>query len=151
MTRAPGAALLLVGAAGILLLAGGASLVWAGVAIPDLIRAQIPGAAPVDSAAVGGAMVALGGLALLAGVAHLLLIPGLRRGGSTAVVAGIMGAATLCMVAIGSGVGALVALAASAASAATMVPAAIGLSLAGAAYGWLAVVLARVRGRSRCG
>jgi len=151
VTRAPGAALLALAAAGILLLLGGAALVWAGVAIPDLVRAQIPGAAPVDSAAVGGAMVALGGLAVLTGIAHLLLIPGIRRTRPTAVVAGIMGAATLCVVAIASGVGALVALAASAADAATMVPAAIGLSLVGAAYGWLAMVLVRVRNRSRPG
>lgn len=151
MTRAPGAALLALAAAGILLLLGGAALAWAGVAIPDLVRAQIPGAAPVDSAAVGGAMVALGGLAVLTGIAHLLLIPGIGRTRPTAVVAGIMGAATLCVVAIASGVGALVALAASAADAATMVPAAIGLSLVGAAYGWLAMVLVRVRNRSRPG
>jgi len=151
VTRAPGAALLALAAAGILLLLGGAALVWAGVAIPDLVRAQIPGAAPVDSAAVGGAMVALGGLAVLTGIAHLLLIPGIGRTRPTAVVAGIMGAATLCVVAIASGVGALVALAASAADAATMVPAAIGLSLVGAAYGWLAMVLVRVRNRSRPG
>jgi hypothetical protein len=60
-----------------------------------------------------------------------------------------MGAATFSVVAAASGVGALVALAASAGSAATMVPAGIGLILVGGAYGWLALVLVRVRSRSR--
>lgn len=145
MTRARGAVLVLLAAAGALYVLTGSALAWGGVAIPELVRAQIPAEAPVDSAAVGGAMVALGGAAILVGVAHLVLVPGVRAARPSAMVAGIVGAATLALVAGATAVGALVALTASAADPSTMIPAAIGLAVVGATYAWLAALLVRIR------
>lgn len=151
MSRTPGVALLFLAAAGVLLLLVGVAMVWGGIAIPDLVRAQIPDAALVDTAAVGGAMVALGGLAAIVGGVHLAVIAPLRGGRPWAVVGGITVSATLAILAAASGAGALVSLASGAGSAATMVPAAAGLALVGGTYGWLAGVLLRVRNHARRG
>ena len=149
MPRAPGVALLFLAAAGVLLLVVGAAMVVGGIAIPELIRAQIPDAALVDSAEVGGAMVALGGLSAILGVAHLTVIPLVRRGQPIVIVAGITVSATLAVLAAASAAGALVALASASGSAATMIPAAIGLLLVASAYAWLGAVLIGVRNRGR--
>jgi len=149
VTRAPGVALLFLAAAGILLLLVAAAMIWGGIAIPDLVRAQIPDAALVDSAEVGGAMVALGGLAGILGIVHLAAIPALRRGQPVVVIAGIMVSATLAVLAAASATGALVALASASGSVQTMLPAAIGLVLVAGAYGWLGAVLIGVRNRAR--
>jgi hypothetical protein len=149
VTRAPGVALLFLAAAGVLLLLVGAAMVVGGITIPDLVRAQIPDAALVDSAEVGGAMVALGGLSAILGLVHLAAIPAVRRGQPIVVVAGITISATLSVLAAASAAGALVALASASGSAATMIPAAIGLLLVALAYAWLGAVLAAVRNGAR--
>lgn len=146
MRRARGVALLFLAAAGILLLVVATGMVWGGLAIPGLIRAQIPDAALVDTAQVGGAMVALGGLAGLVGALHLLLIPGVRRLVPGVLVAGITLAVTLAVLALASAVGALVALASASGSPQTMLPAALGLALVGLAYAWLGAALVSLRG-----
>lgn len=145
MRRARGVALLFLAAAGTLLLIVATGLVWAGIAIPDLVRAQIPDAAAVDTAQVGGAMVALGGLAGAFGGVHLLLIPGVRQQHPTFLVAGITLAVMLAVLALASSCGALVALASASGSAQTMLPAALGLAMVALGYGWLGVLLVRLR------
>ncbi len=139
----------MLAAAGAIFAVAAAGLVWAGINIPGLIRAQIPPEAPIDEAQVGGALVALGALAGLVGAAHLLMIPVLVRAHPTAVVGGIAGSATLATLAAASSIGALVALASGSASAATMLPAAGGLALVALAYAWLAALLVGLRNRTR--
>lgn len=143
-----GPVLVLTGGGIILAMAGLAGIV-AGLAFGPRIHALLPEEITSDPAAIGGAVLALGAALLLTGGLHLGLAAALRAG--RGLVAGIVLCAGMTVLAVGWGVTALVSAAAGSAPAAGMLPAAIGLGLAAAAYGWAAARLAAARRAARGG
>jgi len=127
----------------------GATGLWMGTAIPDRIAALLPPEALIDAAGVGGATVALGALAGAVGVAHLALVPLVRRSVGVALIGGLMLTATLAVIALASAVAALVTVASGLGPAAIFVPVAMGLGCLAGAYAWLTAVLIGLRSEVR--
>jgi hypothetical protein len=141
--------LLLLGV-GLLLLVVSAAGIFAGLALAERIYALLP---PItaDADAIGGAAMALGLGALLAGLIHLGMAAALARGGAESgeltLVAGIALCSVMATVALGWAVAALVSAASGSAPAEGMLPAGIGLLVLAGLYGWAVVRLQRGRRR----
>jgi hypothetical protein len=147
MRRGTAGAVLVLTAAGLVLLLAGGVGVFAGLALAERIHALLPDEVTSDPAAIGGAALALGAVLLLAGGLHLALAPAVRAG--RWIVGGIVVSAVMAALAVGWSITAAVSAAAGTAPAAGMLPAAIGLGLAAVAYGWSASVLMRARRAGR--
>lgn len=118
--------LLVVGV--VLILLGTAAVVLA-IADPQGVRAQLP-PVPIDAAAVGGALSALGAGCAVLGLAHLVAVAGLRRRAGWAPTATVVLAATFGMLCLAVAVAALV----SAPQGAGFVLGGIGLAAVALAY-----------------
>ena len=137
-------AILLLG--GIVLILGGAAAVAVGLINPGLISSQLPPDAEVDAPAVGGAAFALGVATLLLGIVHIGTAIALGLGIRIAATAAIVLAATMAVLAFGSGIAAVVSIASGAAPPIYMVPAAAGLGAAGIGYVVVTAVVIGTRG-----
>ena len=111
MGRPSGLAWAILLAAGIVLLGGGAVAIAVGILNPGLISAQLPPEAEVDTAAVGGAAVALGVATAVVGLMHVGIALALRARIGVAVTSAVVLAATMAVLALGFGVAALVSIA----------------------------------------
>jgi len=135
MARPLGRSVAILVAAGVVLVLAGMAAAGVGWFNPHLISDQLPPEAPIDSAAVGGAAVALGLAVAFVGLAHLLTAAALRRGLSVASTAAVVLAATMAVLSLGFAVAALVSIASGSAPPVLMLPAAAGLTAAVIAYG----------------
>lgn len=143
MSRSTAGPTLVLTGAGILLGLAGIAGIAAGLFLAEPIHHLLPEQITSDAAAIGGAALALGVALLLTGLAHLVVAAALRRG--AALVPGMVLCAVMAVLAVGWAVTALVAAAAGSVPVGGMLPAAVGLLVAAAAYGWSAGVLMRVR------
>lgn len=140
--RGPAALLALLG---LVLLLLGAAAIGAGLVFAERIRAMLPPVA-IDAAAVGGALVALGGAAGLLGAAHLAVALAIRRRARRAAVPAIVLSAVMSVVTLGWATAALVSFASGSGPSAAMLPAGIGLAVVALGYGWATAVLIGLRG-----
>lgn len=133
--------LLVVGA--LLVLVGVATIAVA-VGDPQRVRAALPADLAIDAAAVGGAMAALGSACVALGLAHLIVVAGLRRGAGWSWTAAVVLTATLCAGFLAAAVAALI----SVSYGAAYVLGGIGLGLLAAGYGACVVSLIGLRLRA---
>jgi hypothetical protein len=133
MTGPPTRAVMVLAAAGALLLLAGSGVIGLGVLDPQLISAQIPNEV-IDTPAVGGAMVALGVGGDLLALVHLGTALALRRRVALALSGGAALSATMAVLSFVFAVSALVSAASGSAMPALMLPAAAVLILATVAY-----------------
>ena len=147
MARPPRLSLLVLAAAGIVLLLCGVAAVAIGLLNPRLISDQLPPDAAVDAPAVGGAAVALGVAVIVLALIHLLTAAALRRGIGVARTAGVVLAATMAVLSLGFAVAALVSIASGAAPAIIMLPASV--ALGGAVIAYAATTIAIMGGQKR--
>jgi len=134
MARPPRLSLLVLAAAGVVLLVGGVAAVAVGLLNPRLISDQLPPDAAIDAPAVGGAAVALGVAVVLLALIHLVIVAALRRGIGIARTAGVVLAATMAVLSLGFAVAAVVSIASGSAPAIIMLPASVALGAAAVAY-----------------
>lgn len=126
---------------GVLLILVGSFAAVLAVTDPAGVRAQLPPVA-IDAAAVGGALFALGFGSVALGLAHLVVVAGVRRRAGWATTATVVLAATLSMLWLAAAVAALV----SAPYGAGFLLGGIGLGVVALAYGCCAaVVMSRMR------
>lgn len=147
MVRLRGLALVFLTVGGGLLILAGLGLIATGLLDPELVSSRIPDSV-IGTAAVGGAMVALGcGTSLLGGL-HLAAVAavGLRVRG--AVTGAVVLAAGMAVLAFAFGVAALVSAVAGSAPPILMLPASAGLLLATIAYALAVAGLMGARGES---
>jgi hypothetical protein len=148
MTGPPTWAVVVLAAAGVLLLLAGSAVIGLGILDPQLISRQIPDQV-IDTPAVGGAMVALGVGGGLLALAHLGTAVALRRGVALAVSGGAALSATMAVLSFVLAVSALVSAASGSAMPVIMLPAAAVLILATAAYAGAASSLIGRIGKSQ--
>ena len=134
MARPPRLSLLVLAAAGVVLLVGGVAAVAVGLLNPRLISDQLPPDAAIDAPAVGGAAVALGVAVVLLALIHLVTVAALRRGIGMARTAGVVLAATMAVLSLGFAVAAVVSIASGSAPTIIMLPASVALGAAAVAY-----------------
>ena len=134
MARPPRLSLLVLAAAGVVLLVGGVAAVAVGLLNPRLISDQLPPDAAIDAPAVGGAAVALGVAVILLALIHLVAVAALRRGIGIARTAGVVLAATMAVLSLGFAVAAVVSIASGSAPAIIMLPTSVALGAAAVAY-----------------
>jgi hypothetical protein len=134
MARPPRLSLLVLAAAGVVLLVCGVAAVALGLLNPRLISDQLPPDAAIDAPAVGGAAVALGVAVILLALIHLVTVAALRRGIGMARTAGVVLAATMAVLSLGFAVAAVVSIASGSAPAIIMLPASGALGAAAVAY-----------------
>jgi hypothetical protein len=132
---------------GIVLLLAGAAGVFAGLALAERIHALLPEEITSDPAAIGGAALALGAALISTGTLHLVVAAAVRAG--RGIVAAIVLTTVMAALAVGWAVTALVSAAAGSVALDAMLPAAIGLGAAAAAYGWSAAKLLGTRRADR--
>jgi hypothetical protein len=133
MRGQPTLAVVVLAAAGVLLLLAGSTVIGLGILDPQLISRQIPDQV-IDTPAVGGAMVALGVGGSLLALVHLGTAFALRRGMALALSGGAALNATMAVLSFVFAVSALVSAASGSATPVIMLPAAAVLVLATAAY-----------------
>jgi hypothetical protein len=133
MTGPPTRAVVVLAAAGVLLLLAGSTVIGLGILDPQLISRQIPDQV-IDTPAVGGAMVALGVGGDLLALVHLGTAVALRRGVAVALSGGAALSATMAVLSFVLAVSALVSAASGSGTSVIMLPAAAVLILATAAY-----------------
>lgn len=134
MARPPRLSLLVLAAAGVVLLVGGVAAVALGLLNPRLISDQLPPDAAIDAPAVGGAAVALGVAVVLLALIHLVTVAALHRGIGMARTAGVVLAATMAVLSLGFAVAALVSIASGSAPTIIMLPASVALGAVVIAY-----------------
>ncbi len=138
MPRLRGLAIAILAASGGLLILAGLGVVAVGLLDPELVSSRIPDEV-IDTAAVGGAMVALGCGTALLGLLHLVSVAAVRLNVRGAATGGVVLAAGMAVLAFAFSVAALVSAVAGSAPPILMLPASAGMLLATIAYG-LAVV-----------
>jgi hypothetical protein len=148
MTGPPTWAVVVLAAAGVLLLLAGSAVIGLGILDPQLISRQIPDQV-IDTPAVGGAMVALGVGGGLLALVHLGTAVALRRGVTLALSGGAALSATMAVLSFVLAVSALVSAASGSATPVIMLPAAAVLILATAAYAGAASSLIGRIGKSQ--
>jgi hypothetical protein len=138
-------AIVVLAAAGVVLLLAGSAVIALGVVAPQLISSQIP-AGVIDTPAVGGGMVALGVGGDLLGLVHVGVALAVRRQMALGLVGGAVLSATMAVMAFLFAVAALVSAASGAATPLVMLPAAAVLAPASVAYAAAALwLVGRVR------
>jgi len=145
MPRVGGLALAILVASGGLLILVGLGVGVAGIANPELVSRHIPDSV-IDTAAVGGAMVALGCALALVGLLHLGAAAAVRLGVPGASTGTVILAAGMAILAMAFGIAALVSAVADTAPAILMLPASAGLLLATIAYALVVASLMRATG-----
>jgi len=145
VARPPTRAVVVLAAAGVVLLLAGSAVIGVGLVAPQLISSQIP-VGVIDTPAVGGGMVALGVGADLLGLVHLGAAVAVRRGMAVGLVGGAVLSATMAVIALLFAVAALVSAASGSATPLVMIPAAAVLAPAAVAYAAAALsLIGRIR------
>ena len=147
MVRLRGLTLVFMTAGGGLLMLAGLGVVAVGLLDPELISSQIPDSV-IGTAAVGGAMVALGCGTSLLGVLHLAAVAAVRLRWRGAATGSVVLAAGMAVLAFAFSVAALVSAVAGSAPPILMLPASAGLLLATIAYALAVAGLMGARGES---
>src|SRR5438093_6229238 len=145
VARPPTRAVVVLAAAGVVLLLAGSAVIGVGLVAPQLISSQIP-VGVIDTPAVGGGMVALGVGADLLGLVHLGAAVAVRRRMAVGPAAGAVLSVTMAVIVFLFVVAALVSAASGSATPLVMLPAAAVLAPAAVAYAAAALsLIGRVR------
>lgn len=145
--RLRGPALVFLTAGGGLLILAGLGVIAVGLLDPDLVSRQIPDSV-IGTAAVGGAMVALGCGASLLGGLHLAVVAAVRLRWRGAATGSVVLSSGMAVLAFAFSVAALVSAVAGSAPPILMLPAGAGLLLATIAYALAAAGLIGATGES---
>lgn len=132
-------------AGGVILWIAGSGAVGFGLFFPHLIADRLPPEVLIDTAAVGGASVALGVGFAIAGVGHLVTAAALRRSAHLAETAGVVLGASMAVLAFGLAVALLVSVVAATAPTIVLLPPAIVMGFAAAAYAATTAAILRRR------
>jgi hypothetical protein len=143
---APRFAIVWLLAAGAVLVVAGLTAIAAGTWFATWLYAQLPPVA-IDARAVGGAATATGVGVSMIGALHLGAGILLGRGVRPALTPAVVLAATMAALTIGWGAAAVVSAASGNGPRAALVPAAMGLAVVAAGYGWAARGLIGLRER----
>jgi len=147
MARPPARAIAILLIAGSILCLAGAGAAALGLRDPSLISDRLPPEAIIDTAAVGGAAVALGLATGLLGLAHLATALAMRWGIGLALTGGVVLTASMAVLSFAFGVAALVSIASGSAPAVVMLPAALALGGGAVGYAVAAVAIISAEGR----